>query len=113
MLRRLVRNLFQNAQRYGAGSPIEASVRIAEVGDAVISIEDRGPGVDATEREKIFEPFYRPQGIRETIDGGVGLGLSLVRKIARHHGGDVRCVGREGGGTRFEVTLPCRMTDRG
>lgn len=106
MLRRLVRNLFENAKRYGAGTPIEAVLEATSDGRARLAIMDRGPGVPEEEREKIFEPFYRPVGTRETADGGVGLGLALVDKIARHHGGLVRCVGREGGGTRFEVELP-------
>jgi signal transduction histidine kinase len=65
---------------------------------------DRGPGVPEAERERIFEPFYRPAGARER-EGGVGLGLSLVRQIARKHGGEVRCLPRKGGGSCFEVTL--------
>lgn len=106
MLRRLVRNLFENARRYGAGSRIEAQVEVTGAGTARLCIEDRGPGVPEEELEKIFEPFYRPFGTRESADGGVGLGLSLVRKIAEHHGGNVRCVARDGGGLRFEVQLP-------
>ncbi len=108
MLRRLVRNLFENARRYGADSPIEAHVARGPEQTALLAIMDRGPGVPEEEREKIFEPFYRPSGTRETIDGGVGLGLALVRKIATHHGGTVRCIPREEGGTRFEVELPVR-----
>jgi signal transduction histidine kinase len=65
---------------------------------------DAGPGVPDSERERIFEPFYRPSGARER-EGGVGLGLALVRGIARKHGGDARCLPREGGGSCFEVTL--------
>jgi signal transduction histidine kinase len=105
MLRRLLRNLFENAQRYAAGSPIEASVGPLPPRGARLCIADRGPGVPAQERERIFAPFYRSAGMRERGDGGVGLGLALVRQIARHHGGDVRCVPRQGGGTCFEVTL--------
>jgi signal transduction histidine kinase len=105
MLRRLMRNLFENAQRYAAGSPIEASVVPLRPTGARLCIADRGPGVPEQERERIFAPFYRPTGMRERSDGGVGLGLALVRQIAQHHGGDVRCVPRHGGGTCFEVTL--------
>jgi signal transduction histidine kinase len=105
MLRRLLRNLFENAQRYAAGSPIEASVLPLHPTGARLCIADRGPGVPEQERERIFAPFYRPPGMRERGDGGVGLGLALVRQIARHHGGDVRCVPRHGGGTCFEAIL--------
>jgi signal transduction histidine kinase len=66
---------------------------------------DRGPGVDPEERERVFEPFYRVCGASEA-HGGVGLGLSLVRQIARQHGGDVFCLARDGGGSVFRVTLP-------
>ncbi len=108
MLRRLVRNLFENAKRYGAGTPIEARLEPLANGHARLFVMDRGPGVPDEERERIFEPFYRPAGIRETVDGGVGLGLSLVQKIALHHRGTARCVEREGGGTCFEVELPLK-----
>jgi len=101
LLRRLVRNLLDNARRYGGGTAIEVS--LARRGEAIkLSVCDRGPGVAAEERERIFEPFYRPAGTREQ-EGGVGLGLALVRQIARHHNGDVHCAARPGGGTSFEV----------
>ena len=105
MLRRLMRNLFENARRYADGSPVEASVVSLDPTGARLCIADRGPGVPEEERERIFAPFYRPIGIRERGDGGVGLGLALVRQIARHHSGDARCVPRDSGGTCFEVTL--------
>jgi signal transduction histidine kinase len=56
-------------------------------------------------RERIFESFFRLPGHAEQ-DGGVGLGLSLVKQIAERHGGSVRCEGREGGGSSFVLTLP-------
>jgi signal transduction histidine kinase len=106
LLRRLVRNLLDNARRHGGGSTID--VLLARQADAVrLSVCDRGAGVAAEERERIFEPFYRPAGTREQ-EGGVGLGLALVRQIARRHNGDVRCVSRPGGGTCFEVDLKAR-----
>jgi signal transduction histidine kinase len=54
-------------------------------------------------RERIFEPFYRLPGASERT-GGVGLGLALVKSIAERHGGQVNCLGREGGGSCFEVS---------
>jgi signal transduction histidine kinase len=103
-LRRLIRNLLENARRHADGAPVDASVHALGPGGARLTVADRGPGVAASERERIFEPFYRPPGAKES-DGGVGLGLSLVRQIARRHGGDVRYIGREGGGSLFEVDL--------
>jgi signal transduction histidine kinase len=102
LLRRLVRNLVENAQRHGA-SPVEVSVE-ARGGRAWLRVCDRGAGVAEEERERIFAPFYRPA--ERAPEAGVGLGLSLVRQIARRHGGDARCLPREGGGTCFEVDLP-------
>jgi signal transduction histidine kinase len=103
LVRRLVRNLIENAQRHGA-APVEVSVE-ARGGRAWLRVCDRGPGVAEEERERIFEPFYRPPG-RPTGDAGVGLGLALVRQIARRHSGDARCLTRPGGGTCLEVDLP-------
>jgi signal transduction histidine kinase len=105
LLRRMVRNLLENARRHGHGSAIDLMLSEAIEGTLVLSVCDRGPGVVEAERENIFTPFYRVPGARER-DGSVGLGLSLVRQIARRHGGGVTCLGREGGGSRFVVTLP-------
>jgi signal transduction histidine kinase len=105
LLRRMVRNLLENARRHGHGSAIDLMLSEEIEGALVLSVCDRGPGVVEAERENIFTPFYRVPGARER-DGSVGLGLSLVRQIARRHGGDVTCLGREGGGSRFVVTLP-------
>jgi signal transduction histidine kinase len=99
LLRRLIRNLLENARRHGGGTPIEVVVSPAS-----LRVCDRGPGVPATERERIFEPFYRPAGTREP-QGGAGLGLALVRQIARKHGGDASCLARDGGGSCFQVTF--------
>jgi len=104
LLRRLVRNLLENARRYAGDGPIELSVR-TEGGRAVLEVRDHGPGVAPDERERIFEPFYRPAATRETGRGS-GLGLALVRDIAGRHGGTVVCLAADGGGSRFRVDLP-------
>jgi signal transduction histidine kinase len=108
LLRRALRNLLENARRYGGREPAAVALRtvvVAGAPRAEIHVCDRGPGVPEAQRERIFEPFYRLPGHAEQA-GGVGLGLSLVRQIARHHGGDVRCEAREGGGSCFVITLP-------
>ena len=104
LLRRLIRNLLVNANRHAEGAPVEASLGPLAGGGARLSVADRGPGVPEAERERIFEPFYRPPGPRSSGEG-VGLGLALVRQIARRHGGEARCMPREGGGTCFVVDL--------
>jgi two-component system, OmpR family, sensor kinase len=106
LLRRLLRNLLDNAQRYG-GSEVQMSLRSAPGSTHGIEIEvvDRGPGVPEAEQQRIFEPFYRSNRASER-DGGVGLGLALVRSIAQNHGGSVQCQSRSGGGACFVVRLP-------
>ncbi|WP_280152597.1 HAMP domain-containing sensor histidine kinase [Piscinibacter sp. XHJ-5] len=103
LLRRALRNLLENAKRYG-GDEVTVDAR-RESGRVLLRVCDRGPGVPAGQRERIFEPFYRLPGHAEQA-GGVGLGLSLVRQIAERHGGRVRCEPREGGGSCFVLALP-------
>jgi signal transduction histidine kinase len=105
LLRRLARNLFENARRYGAGTAIEAEVVAAADGSVVLRVSDRGPGIPEAERERVFEAFYRRSGTSEGEGGGVGLGLALVRRIAESHGGSVRALARDGGGTTIEVVF--------
>jgi two-component system, OmpR family, sensor kinase len=104
LLRRVVRNLLENARRYGEGD-VSLSVRQHD-GQAVIGVSDLGPGVPPDQRERIFEPFYRLPGASER-DGGVGLGLALVKSITQRHGGNVRCEDPPSGkGACFTVMLP-------
>ncbi|MBA4178674.1 MAG: two-component sensor histidine kinase [Leptothrix sp. (in: Bacteria)] len=104
LLRRAVRNLVENARRYG-GREIEVLVAPRPGGGAELRVNDRGPGVPEAYRERIFEAFFRLPGHAER-EGGVGLGLSLVRQIAERHGGHVRCEPRSGGGSCFVLELP-------
>jgi signal transduction histidine kinase len=103
LLRRAVRNLLENARRHAAGN---IELRLIVLAKTVeIRVCDRGPGVPLELRERIFEPFYRLPGATER-DGGVGLGLALVKSIALRHGGRVFCENRPDGGASFVIELP-------
>ena len=107
LLRRAVRNLLENAARHGrrtGHAQVAAQLSLAD-GHALLHVDDQGPGVPPEQRERIFEPFYRLPGASER-EGGVGLGLALVRQIAERHGGSVTCDNRPGGGARFTLRLP-------
>ena len=101
LLRRLIRNLLENARRHGA-PPVELRVSRAGVG-AELRVSDHGPGIPDAEREGVFQPFHRFAGSGERA--GAGLGLALVRQIARRHGGDARYVAGAPSGGSFVVTL--------
>ena len=121
LLRRVLRNLLENARRYGGSvgpgaAEGDAQVRLSILAPArtagragasrvTLWVDDRGAGVPPDQRDRIFEPFYRLPGASER-EGGVGLGLSLVKTIVERHGGTVRCEDRPGGGARFVVQLP-------
>ena len=116
LLMRLLRNLLENARRYGRDAqglalPVDVVLRRvapagADGGPSVeLRVRDHGPGVPAHLRERIFEPFYRLPGASER-EGGVGLGLALVRTIAHRHGGEVHCEAAERGGAQFVLVLP-------
>jgi signal transduction histidine kinase len=103
LLRRALRNLLENAKRYGGG---EITLHAVRQGASVeLRVCDRGAGVPQELRERIFEPFFRLPGHAER-EGGVGLGLALVKQIAQRHGGAVRCEANTGGGSCFVLSLP-------
>ena len=102
LLRRMIRNLLENAQRHGK-PPVQLRV-IADHQEASIVVRDAGDLIAEADHDRLFEPFYRRPG--SVYSTGVGLGLSLVRQIARHHGGTARCVSTAEAGNGFVVTLP-------
>jgi signal transduction histidine kinase len=103
---RLLLNLLDNAVKYGPQGG-EVLVRLEKVErEALLAVEDAGPGIPAGEREKVFAPFHRLERDRRSARTGAGLGLALVREVASRHGGSCRVEEREGGGARFVVALP-------
>jgi len=92
-VRRAVRNVIENAIRYGHGAAVHLEVTDAygpTSGGVNILVRDRGPGIPDAEHERVFAPFVRTEASRNTSTGGVGLGLAITRSIIRGHGGDVR-----------------------
>lgn len=109
-LRRALRNLIENAVRYGscARVTIAASPEWLE-----IAVDDEGQGIPEAELEQVFAPFARLESSRSRATGGVGLGLSIARTMARSHGGDIMLTNRQGGGLRAAIRLPQDRTTAG
>ncbi len=102
-VRRAVTNLVGNATRHGG----EAAVLLEATSSQVrIIVEDDGPGIPDEELEQVFRPFYRVERSRNRDTGGVGLGLAVVRSIARQHGGEACVENRPQGGLRAVISLP-------
>jgi signal transduction histidine kinase len=99
-------NLLSNAEKY-SGSRHEVLLRSwRENGSVLVSVQDRGPGVPHGEEERIFEAFHRANDSLASGIQGSGLGLTLARRIARDHGGDIEYRPRDGGGSEFTLRLP-------
>ena len=104
MLRQVILNLLDNAVKYGPAGQTVAVEATACGGGAVISVTDRGPGVVAAERQRIWERFWR--GAASDGISGTGIGLALVKELVEMHGGSVAVEAVAGGGSRFVVRLP-------
>ena len=103
LVARAVGNLLENAKRHGGGA---VKIRIVERGPRVaFEVDDDGPGFSAGEEQQIFEPFYRGKTQDAKGSESVGLGLSLVKRIAEAHGGRAYAQNREGGGARVGIEL--------
>jgi two-component system, OmpR family, sensor kinase len=105
-LRQMVDNLLSNTR---AHTPTDAQVSVSVAtrnGNAVVSVQDSGPGMTGDEQGRVFERFYRADPSRSRASGGVGLGLSIVSAVAEAHGGEVSVRSEPGQGSRFEISLP-------
>ena len=105
-LRQVLLNLLDNAVRYGpAGQTV--TVTTASAGDAwTIAVTDEGPGIPSDERERVFAPYYRMKRDAGGPVGGTGIGLAVVRRLVKEHGGEVQVAAADTAGARFVVTLP-------
>jgi two-component system sensor histidine kinase KdpD len=109
-LERALANLLENAHRYGGGRPVHVSARLS--GERVlISVVDRGPGIELTEQPRIFEPFYRGLRARTTHGVGSGLGLAIVKGFVEANGGTIAVRSLPGQGTSFVIALPAPTSD--
>jgi two-component system OmpR family sensor kinase len=105
-LRQMVDNLLSNTRAHTpADAPVSVSVATLN-GNALLSVQDSGPGMTGEEQGRVFERFYRADPSRSRARGGVGLGLSIVSAVAEAHGGEVSVRSEPGKGSRFEVSLP-------
>lgn len=102
-LKRCLRNLVENATKYGKSAAIEVD---DNDGRMQILIRDEGPGIPEAELERVFDPFYRLEGSRSRDTGGTGLGLTIAKSIAENHGGRLTLENRAAGGLEVRLTLP-------
>jgi two-component system osmolarity sensor histidine kinase EnvZ len=99
----MVGNLVDNALRHGA-PPVDIEARSAD-GSIAIEVADRGPGIPAAEVERLKQPFTRLE-VARSDKGGAGLGLAIVERVARAHGGSLDLLPRDGGGLIARIRLP-------
>lgn len=102
-LKRALRNLVSNAVRYGGSAHVSL---IEADGEAILRVDDNGPGIPADQIETMLEPFTRGEASRNRATGGAGLGLTLARAIAEQHGGSLKLANRPEGGLRADIRLP-------
>jgi signal transduction histidine kinase len=102
----MISNLIDNAIKFTERGGVTVRVRASGL-EAVVEVEDTGPGIDEEELAMVFDRFYRTDKSRNREVPGTGLGLAIVRSIARIHGGLVEVERAPGGGALFRVRLPC------
>ena len=107
-MRRALRNLIDNAQRYGQNPVL--SWKVTDMG-VEIAVDDKGPGIPEERIADVFQPFQRVEKSRSLETGGHGLGLSITRSIVLGHGGTIDLKNRDQGGLRARVVLPLAMAN--
>lgn len=103
LMRRAIRNLIENAVKYGGDTEVALAAHACE---AAITIADRGPGIPAAQLVDVFDPFTRLETSRNRETGGIGLGLALAQAIVEEAGGTIALANRDGGGLIATITLP-------
>ena len=103
LMRRAVRNLIENAVKYGGSADVTLTATPRE---ARIAVADNGPGIPPARIGEVFEAFTRLEGSRNRETGGIGLGLAHARAIVREAGGDIHLANRPEGGLAATITLP-------
>jgi signal transduction histidine kinase len=103
LLRRAIRNLIDNAVKYGGSADVKVAPSGAEV---AIEVCDRGPGIPQEALGEVLEPFHRLEASRNRETGGSGLGLTIARAVALNHGGRLELENRAGGGLKARLLLP-------
>ena len=102
----MVLNLLDNGLKYGPnGGTVTLGLRLDET-VARVTVDDQGPGIPTSDRERVWEPFWRLPREMESAVGGSGIGLAVVRELIDLHGGTTRVCEAPGGGARFEITVP-------
>ena len=104
LVARAVTNLLENAIKHAATTTVDLARDNSE--NAIITIDDDGPGIPDAEKDKVFDPFYRPDRARGAAPGGFGLGLSIARTIVELHAGQIDLANRVPNGLRVVVSLP-------
>jgi signal transduction histidine kinase len=102
-LKRAIRNLIDNAVKYGKNARIAIK---PQPGSVEVTIDDEGPGIANEELSRVFEPFYRIEQSRSPETGGVGLGLAIALSIVQAHGGEIILSNRPSGGLRASAVVP-------
>jgi signal transduction histidine kinase len=106
LLRRVMDNLLDNARKYSEADSVVTLRARSERGRLVVEVQDRGIGIARDDLDKLFRPFFRTDQSRNRATGGMGLGLTLSRRIIEAHGGEIQLESERGKGTLVRLWVP-------